>query len=44
MQIPSVTIIIPCYNASSYIEKCLYELNKQEYKDFIIDIRLILNF
>lgn len=34
MQIPSVTIIIPCYNASSYIEKCLYELNKQEYKDF----------
>ena len=29
-----VTVIIPCYNAEKYIEKCLGELNKQEYKDF----------
>lgn len=29
-----VTVIIPCYNAEEYIEKCLGELNKQEYKDF----------
>ena len=34
MHIPSVTIIIPCFNASSYIEKCLSELNNQHYRDF----------
>lgn len=34
MEIPVVTIIIPCFNASKYIEKCLQKLNDQEYKKF----------
>lgn len=31
---PYVSVIIPCYNASSYIHKCLQALEEQSFKDF----------
>ena len=31
---PYVSVIIPCYNASSYIEKCLRALEEQSFRDF----------
>ena len=31
---PYVSVIIPCYNASSYIHKCLKALEEQSFRDF----------
>lgn len=31
---PYVSVVIPCYNAASYIEKCLHALEVQSYRDF----------
>lgn len=31
---PSVTVIIPCYNAETYISKCLESLKNQTFSDF----------
>ena len=31
---PYVSVIIPCYNASSYIQKCLQALEEQSFQDF----------
>ena len=31
---PYVSVIIPCYNASAYIEKCLQALEEQSFRDF----------
>ena len=33
-----ITVIIPCYNAEKYIERCLMALNNQCYKDFKVII------
>ena len=33
-----VSVIIPCYNAEKYIEKCLNALNAQTYKNFDVII------
>lgn len=29
-----ITIVIPCYNATRYIEKCIYSLEQQTFKQF----------
>lgn len=29
-----ITVIIPCYNAESYIERCVHTLEEQSFKDF----------
>ena len=29
-----ITIVIPCYNASVYIDRCIKALEKQNFKDF----------
>mgnify|MGYP005770306507 CR=1 FL=1 len=34
-----ISIIIPCYNASDYIKKCLDSIEKQSYRDF--DVHLV---
>nr|WP_303183106.1 glycosyltransferase family 2 protein [Lachnoclostridium phocaeense] len=34
-----ISIIIPCYNASDYIKKCLDSIERQSYRDF--DVHLI---
>ena len=51
-----ITIVIPCYNASVYIDRCIKALEKQNFKDFkvifiddfstdnTIDILFILRF
>ncbi len=36
---PTISVVIPCYNAGAYIERALYALEKQTYKDF--DVILI---
>ena len=33
-----ISVIIPCYNAEKFIERCLYSLNEQYYKDFEVII------
>ena len=35
---PYVSVIIPCYNASSYIQKCLQALEEQSFRDFEVII------
>ena len=30
----SVSIILPCYNSSSYIDRCLKSISEQTFKDF----------
>ena len=32
----TITVIIPCYNAEKYIERCLIALDKQTFKDFSV--------
>lgn len=39
MDNPTLTVIVPCYNVSAYIEKCVASLLKQRYKE--LDILLI---
>lgn len=34
-----ISIIIPCYNASNYIKKCLDSIERQSYRDF--DVHLV---
>ncbi len=31
---PYVSVIVPCYNASAYIEKCLQAMEEQSFRDF----------
>ncbi len=31
---PFISVVIPCYNAADYIEKCLTALDRQSFKDF----------
>ncbi len=31
---PFISVVIPCYNAGSYIERCLLALEQQSYRDF----------
>lgn len=30
----NVTVVIPCYNSATYIDRCINSLKKQEYKNF----------
>lgn len=36
MDIPLLTVIVPVYNVEKYIEKCIYSLQKQSYKNIEI--------
>ena len=36
MKKPKISVIVPCYNVSKYIEKCLDSLINQTYKNIEI--------